>query len=340
MKAFTILFAIVGLLLGTALVGYYGFAEVGRALFAVRWTGFLAIIAYHLAGIFLLGLCWSVLVPGAAPLLAFVWGRLIRDSGSEVLPLSQIGGFVMGARAAMLLGLSGAAAIASTVVDVTLEVLGQLGYTALGLLILWQQKPDNDLVRWTAIGLGIAFLAVGGFILVQRHGLGVIERAVIRIARQWVKESAGTARSRSIQHEVHDIYRRHGALFLSGFLHLAAWIASSLEAWFALKLMGADLGVASVIVVESLLFAIRSVAFAIPNAVGVQEGAYIMLGAAFGLTPETALALSLLKRARDLVIGVPALLAWQILESRRLLAGSVSAGAPSEPEAVPLKSES
>ncbi len=238
-----------------------------------------------------------------------------------------------------MLGLSGAAAIASTVVDVTLEVLGQLGYTAIGLLILWRQKPDNDLVRWTTIGLGIALVAVIGFILVQRHGLGVIERAVTRIARQWVKESdAGTAPSRSIQHEVHDIYRRHGALCLSGLLHLAAWIASSVEAWFALRLMGADLGIASVIVVESLLYAIRSVAFAIPNAVGVQEGAYIMLGAAFGLTPETALALSLLKRARDLVIGVPALLAWQILESRRLLASPAPInGTSSEP--VPIEIE-
>jgi hypothetical protein len=67
-----------------------------------------------------------------------------------------------------------------------------------------------------------------------------------------------------------------------------------------------------------MLYAVRSIAFAVPNAVGVQEGAYILLGASFGLTPETALALSLLKRARDLTIGVPALVAWQLLESGRL----------------------
>ena len=70
--------------------------------------------------------------------------------------------------------------------------------------------------------------------------------------------------------------------------------------------------------IESLLYAIRTVAFAIPNAVGVQEGAYILLGSAFGLTPEMAIALSLLKRARDLAIGLPALGAWQALEGGRL----------------------
>jgi len=36
------------------------------------------------------------------------------------------------------------------------------------------------------------------------------------------------------------------------------------------------------------------------------------------LAPETALALSLLKRGRDLVIGLPALGAWQLIESGRL----------------------
>ena len=106
---------------------------------------------------------------------------------------------------------------------------------------------------------------------------------------------------------------------LSSFvLHLACWIASTLEAWVALRFAGASLGFATVLVIESLLYAARSIAFAVPNAVGVQEGAYILLGASFGLTPETALALSLLKRARDLTIGVPALVAWQLLESGRL----------------------
>ena len=59
-------------------------------------------------------------------------------------------------------------------------------------------------------------------------------------------------------------------------------------------------------------------AFAIPNAIGVQEAVYVLLGASFGLTPELALAVSLLKRARDLAIGLPTLGLWQAVESGRL----------------------
>jgi putative membrane protein len=150
---------------------------------------------------------------------------------------------------------------------------------------------------------------------VQRHGSRLVERALWRMAQRW---SRGAAAARQVHDELAAIYRRRGAIGLAGLLHLAAWIASSVEAWIALRLMGADLGIAGVIAIESLLYAIRSIAFAVPTAVGVQEGAYIVLGTAFGLTPEIALALSLLKRARDLAIGVPALLAWQVLESRHI----------------------
>ena len=85
-----------------------------------------------------------------------------------------------------------------------------------------------------------------------------------------------------------------------------------------LRLAGAPLGFLTVFVIESLLYAVRTVAFAIPNAVGVQEGAYVLIGAAFGLTPEMALAISLLKRARDLVIGLPVLAIWQAVEGGHL----------------------
>ena len=61
----------------------------------------------------------------------------------------------------------------------------------------------------------------------------------------------------------------------------------------ALYAVHAPLDFAPVLVIESLLYSIRTFAFAIPNAVGVQEGAYIVLGTAFGLTPEMAFALSL-----------------------------------------------
>ncbi len=70
---------------------------------------------------------------------------------------------------------------------------------------------------------------------------------------------------------------------------------------------------------ESLILAVRASAFFVPGALGVQEGAFVLLGAVIGLSPEVALALSLIKRFRELVIGVPALLVWQFAEGRQML---------------------
>jgi len=324
MKVITIILTILGISIGTILVGYFGFQQILRALFAVGWLGFFAMVALQLVGITILGFCWHLLVPKSGGLLAFVWGRLVRDSGSEVLPLSQLGGFVMGARAATVLGVPGVVAIASTIVDVSLEFLGQLAYVATGVVILAYQRPDMHLAGWIGFALAAALIAALGFVKVQRHrSLGMLERAAWRLARQWFKGPALPAQP--IHHEIHAIYSRPAAAFLSTAIHFAAWTFSSLQAWIVLGLMGTRLDIQSVIVIESLLYAVRSVAFAVPNAVGVQEAAYIALGSAFGLRPELALALSLLKRGRDLFIGVPALLTWQVLEARRIVAAPARA---------------
>jgi glycosyltransferase 2 family protein len=98
-------------------------------------------------------------------------------------------------------------------------------------------------------------------------------------------------------------------------------------AWLGLLLIGARVNLGSVIALESLVYAARSVAVFVPNALGVQEGAYALLAPVFGISAEFALALSLLKRARDIAVGVPVLLIWQKTEGRRSL-GLAGPGQP------------
>jgi putative membrane protein len=316
MRIFGIVAAIAGVLAIAALVAYFGAGGVAQALVAVGWTGFAAVCLIHLGLIAVMGIAWRALLPQTNPWTS-VWGRLVRDSGSEVLPLSQVGGYVLGARAVILGGVSGAAAAASTIVDVTLEFLAQLAYTALALLWLIRLRPDTAVAGPVAIGLGLALVVGVAFLLVQRRGFGFLDRMTRELGRGWAdKTAAGAA---ALHAAIATIYRRRPGVVASFALHLACWITSATEAWLVLRLAGAPLGFGTVMVIESLLYAVRTVAFIVPNAAGVQEGAYILLGASFGLPPELALALSLLKRARDLVLGVPALATWQIVESGRLL---------------------
>ncbi len=67
--------------------------------------------------------------------------------------------------------------------------------------------------------------------------------------------------------------------------------------------MGYPIDYGDAVIIESLMHAVRGAAFAVPGALGAQEGGLIVLCAIFGVPPEAALALSLVKRMPDLVLG-------------------------------------
>jgi putative membrane protein len=317
MRNVIILGLIAGAALLTVLVTHYGAHAIAHAVFALGWDGFAAILAFHALLIAVMGLAWWVLGfgrPDARP-LRFVWGRLMREAASEALPFSQIGGFVLGARALTLSGVSAAYATASTIVDVTADLVAQLAYTLIGLAVLATLQPDNRLVLPILGGVVVMMVFAAIFAGVQARGAGAVERGASRLAQSWL----GTSRASSgcLQAEIHALHACPLRLGASASLHLVAWLCNGLEAWLALRLLGASVSLAQALVIDSLLYGIRSVAFMVPNAIGVQEGGYIMLGALFGVGPDVSLALSLVRRGRDLVIAVPALLAWQMMEGRR-----------------------
>jgi hypothetical protein len=68
---------------------------------------------------------------------------------------------------------------------------------------------------------------------------------------------------------------------------------------------------------ESLGQAIRTGAFAVPGALGIQEGGYVLVGGALGIEPGVALGLSLVRRVRELLLGLPGLASWQASAIRR-----------------------
>jgi len=314
-RLISILAAITGLGLIGVLVVYFGADAVTRSLLAVGWMGFGAICLIHLVLIAIMGVAWWVLMPATSPWTS-IWGRLVRDTGSELLPLSQIGGYVLGARAVTLAGVPTTVATASTIVDVSFEFIAQITFTTLGLVWLMRLKPDAAVVMPIAIGIAVATLLGTGLLVAQRRGFDLLDRFGATLGRQWTDRTAAGAAA--LHAAIAAIYQKRAGVYASLVLHLGCWIAATVEAWLALRFAGAPLGFGAMLVIESLLYAVRSLAFAIPNAFGVQEAAYIVLGETFGLTPEMALALSLLKRARDLAIGVPVLAAWQLVETGRL----------------------
>ena len=321
MKFRIAIIAALGLALALYLVKYVGLGAVVAAAVAVGWGGFALLCLYALALFALLGSAWYVLQPKSSRIGpgVFIWGRMVRDAAAEVLPFSQIGGMVFGARVAILHGVSPPLSFASMVVDVTTEMLAQIAYIALGVVILGAYAPRTSftasLTTVVVIGLSVAALAGGLFLALQRFGHRLTEKLAARLLPRAVGTTAAVGAALDA---VYDSPVRVG---FSAALHLAAWIASAFGTWIAFRLIGVRADLASVMAIESLVYATRSAAAFVPNALGVQEAAYAVLAPLFGIGAEFGLAVSLLKRARDIALGVPILLIWQGVEGRRALAG-------------------
>jgi putative membrane protein len=312
--------AALGLALILYLVEFIGLGAVLSAAVSIGWSGFAVLCAYQLALFFLLGSAWYVLMPreSAVRHRVFVWARMVRDSAAEVLPFSQFGGMALGARAAILHGVSRPFAFGSMIVDVTTEMLAQVAYIALGVAMLSARAPHSasaqSLITVFAIGLALAVVAGGLFVTLQRYGHRMTAKLAARLLPGLATATA------AVPAALDEIYRSPARVGLSATLHFCAWLCNSVGTWIAFRLIGVHVDVAAVIAIESLVYAMRSAAFIVPNALGVQEGAYAVLAPLFGVGAEFGLAVSLLKRARDIAIGVPVLLFWQAVEGQRALA--------------------
>jgi putative membrane protein len=314
----------VGLLIG--LTAWSGADLVGRAIISAGWATVLVVMV-RIVGLAAAGGGWWLLFP--RELRPSVWAcvllRFVRDATNALLPLAQIGGDFIGARCLALHGTKGTVAAASVIVDVLIQAATQIVFAIVGLVLL-VALGGNELLVWPiAIGIAIAIPMVGAFFLVQgERGQALVKKLLALVARdrEWhvfgaIDEVFGSLNS---------FYSHRRELIQSSLWHLGAWFIGAIEVWIVLHFMGYPISFEQAVIIESLMHAVRGAAFAIPGALGAQEGGLIVLCAIFGIPPEAALALSLVKRIPDLVLGVPGLLAWQAMEGRHWFGARRRAG--------------
>jgi putative membrane protein len=223
----------------------------------------------------------------------------------------------MGVRAIVLAGLGWATATATTILDTTDEFLAQILFIAAALAILLAYVPNWPLAVPLAIGLVVALAAGVSFVALQRRTEDALfGRLLDRISRRFFRDD--TERLAVVQSELSRAARNSGRLLRAIGLHLTGWMATGVAGWIGFHLVGVPIGLLPALAIEGLLHGVLAISFLVPGALGVQEAAYIGLAAIFGVPADAALSVSLLRRARDLAVGIPILLGWQLAELRRL----------------------
>lgn len=296
--------AILAALLGVAAYALWpSLAQLPALLAQAGWGAVPLLALVHLLPVSLCGAAWGRVLP-RAPLSLMVLTRWMRDGFNEMLAVVPLAGEAVALRLLARSGLKPAASAAAMVADLTAEVVAQVLFSLIGLSLWATRIEGGQVLRWGLPGVGIGVLAILGFVAAQRGGgLRLMEELAARLLPQR-RPVAGMHMRLML------LYRRPRALAWATALHLAAWLAACAEAWVGLRLLGHPITLAQAVMLESAVFALRSAAFAVPGALGLQEGGYALLAPLLGLSPAEAVGLSLLKRGRELLLGLPALMAW------------------------------
>lgn len=323
------LLGLIGAALFTFLLIRQGASQVGAAFVSAGWA-IPAVVIYHFViPVFLDATAWSVLFPRSdrLPLQQLFWMRWIGESVSTLVPSAAVGGDIVRARLAAIHGARMPVAAGTVLVDLTLGVFTQAAFTLLGVALLVLATGQKRFVRPTVIGTLVAVAAVGGFYFVQRLGMfRFLAKMIAKMAKspEW---GSLVQSGENLDATVRALYARRGAVMGCCVWTMLSLILNSGEIWIALHALNLHATILNALILQSTVLTVRNVAFAVPSGLGVQEGGYVLIGGLLGIDGPTALALSLIARVRELGIGIPGLITWQLIEGRRLWRARLAANA-------------
>lgn len=301
-----------GMLLFVGVLVSQGVGAVFATLALAGW-GLLGVTLFHLLPLVLdaaaIRVLWRRTRGGSLRNAVLV--RWIGESANSLMPAGQLGGPLLMIRQLIQRGMPTPAAAAAITVSTTLQALAQAVFALMGLAVLLAERATS-LGRASAgtaaiIAVGVLVLFPAAFYLLQRRGLFA---SVILLLRRFSgrRDWSGVLKhAQAIDVALQSTYEERARATGSFSLSLLGWVVGTAEVWLLCQLLNSGVGWSQALVLESLGQAIRAAGFAVPGSLGVQEGGYLLLAPLANLRPDVALALSLAKRARELLLGVPGL---------------------------------
>ncbi len=312
-------FGLAGIAFFIALLIREGVHDVFEVVKTAGW-GVAVAAAFHIVPLMLDAAGWRVIFPeGPRPRYwSLVWMRWMGESINNLVPAAQVGGDVVRTRLTGIInGTPKPVAAASVIGNITVNVFAQIVFTLMGFALLIGATRQMSLAKPALAGAAISILAIGGFYAVQRlGGIRWIARKISKMVGEGWQSLAYNAEVLDL--EIKAVYSRPRDVMICGAWALISWILGAGEIWIAMVALGMKANFIHALIFESMSQGFRTAMFFIPGALGVQEGGYLFVAGLLGIPGHIALALALIRRVRELALGVPGILGWQILEGNRL----------------------
>jgi len=311
------LFLILGLLLFVWTLRKVDLSQVGDLLLEMG-PGLLAVIlAYGLVAWFD-ALSWKyTLKPEESETIhpfAIFRIRTIGEAFNVITPLGTMGGEPV--KAHLLkekFGLTYKQGVASQVVARTTLTVSLILFMVPGVVFLFLDESISETFKTSSL-TGLITFSVLIFLFLMFQITGTLSRVAHGFNRMF---PTPTPRP-SLEHLValcgmmSGYYRQHRGLFLKSIAFaFFGWVAGVLELYLTLYFLGIPVSLEELWIIESLLQLIRAGSFFIPLSLGAQEGGLILIFTSLGMAGPLGLAVSFVRRIRELVwIALGLLLGW------------------------------
>jgi uncharacterized protein (TIRG00374 family) len=276
-------------------------AEIVAVLEQLSLWQITTLLLLNTAIVLLLSLRWWLILRAQGhhlPFLSIARYRLAAFGVSYFTPGPHFGGeplqilFLQRKQA-----LPASAALASVTLDKVVELISNLAFLSISLAIVLNGNVfDLDILEEAQLISAFLLILPLVYLLSLLRGRGLASRLLNSIDKNWVK-TVKNGEKQLIQ-----LLGKNRKLLPQVILaSLLLWMALLFEYWLALRFLGLNLNLLSLLAV---VVAARLAMFApTPGALGALEAAQVFAMQSLGFDPAIGLSLSFLIRARDLLFG-------------------------------------
>ena len=295
-------------------------------LFAAAWRLHLWLVVitlYHGMPLLFDVLGWRRLFARPPDLARLFRIRWIGEAVNSLLPVPHLGE-ILRAKLPHDEGSDLTDSATSVVGDVTIGLVTQVLFIAAGLAHFALRSGRDILFRSALTIAALAFFSAGFYWAQRTRWFSRSARTVGRLTGRTGMLDGSVIRP--IEDALHRLYGRRRDVTAAFVWRLLSWFTGAGEIWLVAYLLGQPIGIGDAVTLESLSQGARAAAFIIPGGLGVQDGTLMVLSQQLGLGGDLGLVISLVKRFRELALGVPALTLAYSGEIKRWRTISAQAG--------------
>lgn len=316
-KILKLVFVLVGILLFAWALLAVDMKAVGALLIQMGF-GFLVVLAIYSVVTWVDTVAWEY---GFKPeetgsfKLWELWRiRQIGESFNTITPLGTVGGEPV--KAQLLKerhGLSFKQGLASQVIGRTTFLMALIFFLVPGtILVFLSDFVSETFQKISLAGLVTFSTLIFIFFLFQvTGGLGKLTAWAARIFPSLAKKNT-LSQLNTLDSLMSGYYRKYPDRFLKSVGYaLIGWIVGLGELYFTLYFLGHEVSFTDLWIIEALSQLVRVGSFFIPLSIGAQEGGLILIFVSMGMTGDMGLAVSFVRRIKELVwVGFGLLMGW------------------------------